>query len=94
MPIRTDRDTARYDATVQPSPKNVFDREPLLVPQLFDDGPPPWYRRRSAITLGVVALLCLAGLVYVLGNYGFARTAQRAASLGTAVLRSFARVSG
>ena len=32
-----------HDATVQRSAKNVFDRDPLLIPQLFEDGPPPWY---------------------------------------------------
>ena len=94
MPTRTDPETPRYDATVPPSVKNVFDRDPLLIPQLFDDGRQPWYRRRSAITLTVVALLCLAGLAYALGTHGLAGTAQRAASVATAVLRSFARISG
>ena len=91
MPTRTAPDPPRYDAKVQASPKNVFDRDPLLVPQLFDDGPPPWYQRRSAIALGVVALLCLGGLVFAVQQYGMAGTVQRAGQLGVIVLRAFAR---
>ena len=91
MPTRTAPDPPRYDATVQRSAKNVFDRDPLLIPQLFEDGPPPWYRRRSGITLALVALLCLAGLAFALQQFGFAGTAKRAGPIAEAVLRAFAR---
>jgi hypothetical protein len=38
----------RYDATSQPSVKNVFEREPLLIPQRPEDRPRPWFRRPAA----------------------------------------------
>ena len=90
MTIRTARDAPRYDATVQRSAKNVFDRDPLLIPHLFKDGPPPWYRRRATIVVGVLALLCLSGLSYPVQQYGLAGTAQRAGHLSVVVLRAFA----
>ena len=55
MPSRTTPEPARYDATVQPNVKNVFAREPVLIPQLFEKRLRPWYRRRSGRM--VVALL-------------------------------------
>ena len=55
MPSRTTAEPARYDATVQPSARNVFGREPVLIPHLFGERLPPWYRRRSGRM--VVALL-------------------------------------
>jgi hypothetical protein len=94
MPIRTAPDTPRYDASVQKSVKNVHDRDPLLIPQLFAEPVPPWYRRRSAILLGVVALLGVAVVTVALQRYGISGTAQRAARVGASVLRTFARVVG
>jgi hypothetical protein len=91
MPTRTSPDPPRYDATVQRNPKNVFGREPLVVPRLFDDAPPPWYQRRSAIALGSVGFLCLAGFAVAVQQYGLAGTAEWAGRIGTNVLRAFAR---
>lgn len=92
MPTRTSsKPPARYDATVQRGARNVFDRDPILIPQLFEDGPPPWYRRRAGITLAIVALLCLAGLAFAVQQFGFAGTAKRAGSIAVAVPRAFAR---
>jgi hypothetical protein len=53
------------DPRVQ-SPKNTFDRDPLLIPQLFVNGK-PWYRRRSAwvkIILSAILLLVLAYIIH------------------------------
>lgn len=91
MPTRTSPDPPRYDATVQRSAKNVFDRDPVLIPQLFEDGPPPWYRRRSGITLALVALLCFAGLAFALQQFGFAGAVRRAGAIVVTVPRAFAR---
>ena len=90
MTTRTAHDAPRYDATIERSAKNVFDRDPLLIPQTYDDAGPPWYRRRAAIVVGVVALLCLAGLSYPVQRYGLAGTAQRAGHVSVIVLRAFA----
>ena len=51
----TTSEPARYDTTVQPNVKNVFGREPVLIPRLFEKRLPPWYRRRSGMVF--VALL-------------------------------------
>jgi hypothetical protein len=48
------------------SPKNTFDRDPLLIPQLFVTGK-PWYRRRATwvrIAILLVVALPLAYLVH------------------------------
>jgi len=55
MPSRTTREPARYDATVQPNVKNVFGRDPVLIPQRREDLVPPWYRRRSGVLLALLA---------------------------------------
>ena len=89
MPTRTRPDAPRYDATLQQSVKNVFDRDPLLIPQLFDDSPPPWYRRRIGIVLAVVALLCLAGVAVAVQQFGFSGAAQWAGRGALIVLRAF-----
>ena len=38
---------------VAPSPKHPFDRDPLLIPQLFVDAKPPWYRQ-PVMLVGIV----------------------------------------
>ena len=53
----------RHDATAQPSVKNVFDREPLLIPQRPRDRPRPWFRRR---TVWVSLALAIAVVLVVL----------------------------
>jgi hypothetical protein len=64
------------------SPKNSFDREPLLIPQLFGNGK-PWYRRRA-----VLVKLTLA-LVFVTM---FAAVVQRLTV--TRILTKFAKIVG
>jgi hypothetical protein len=41
------------------SPKNTFDREPILIPQGFATGR-PWYRRRGTVVRVVIATLFIA----------------------------------
>ena len=79
MPSRTTPEPARYDATVQPNVKNVFGREPVLIPHLFEEPLPPWYRRRSGRM--VVALLFVGA--------GVAAVRYRAT-----LLRAFAEIVG
>jgi hypothetical protein len=53
------------DSRVQ-SPKNTFDREPLLIPQIFVSGK-PWYRRRApwvTLVLSAILMLVVAYLVH------------------------------
>jgi len=63
---------ARYDATVErrPDPKHVFDREPLLIPQLFVDTSPRWHSRkrwRIAIALSVGAAVTVGTMMVLQG---------------------------
>jgi hypothetical protein len=53
----------RHDATGQPSVKNVFDRQPLLIPQRAENRRRAWYHRRAA--LATIALLVAAAVVAV-----------------------------
>ena len=66
MPLRSSPAAPpRYDNTVQrrPDPKHIFDRDPLLIPQLFIDMSPPWYKRPRWLALIVVS----AGAVVTVG---------------------------
>jgi hypothetical protein len=97
MPTRTSPEPPRYDASVQrsvASVKNVHDREPLLIPQLFEDTLPPWYRRRSGLTLAALIAVCTGCALAVLVRYGVGGTAERVGRVGTAMLRMFARMFG
>jgi hypothetical protein len=64
-----------------PDRRNVFHREPLVVPQLFVDLTPPWYRRAPAIVLAAVFLLLAAALGALVARLGVA-----------GVLRAYARL--
>jgi hypothetical protein len=44
--------------------------------------------------LGIVALLCLAGVGFAVQQFGLTGTLQRAGQLGALVLRAFARAVG
>jgi hypothetical protein len=94
MPTRTSRDHPRYDASVQRNVKNVYDRDPLLIPQLFEDTAPPWYRRRSWQILAALLGLCLTGAALMLFNYGLTGTAERTGRLASDLLRGFASAVG
>jgi hypothetical protein len=93
MPTRTAPNHPQYDGTVQRSVKNVYDRDPLLIPQLFAESP-PWYRGRAGILLAIVVLLCAGALAFALSRYGLDGAAQRMGRVGTGVLRTFARTVG
>jgi hypothetical protein len=56
---------SRPHASVQPSVKNVFDREPLLIPQRSEDRPPPWYRRRSVLASILVLVSVIAAAAWL-----------------------------
>ena len=94
MPIRTAPDPPRYDATVQRSVKNVYDREPVLIPQLFEVGGRPWYRRSAGLVLALLALLALSAVALIFYRYGLGGTVERIGRVVTGVLRTFARVAG
>ena len=64
------RDVPRYDASVQPSVKSVFDREPLLIPQLFEDVKPQRYRRRSWILVAIVVTAIVAATAFAVMRFG------------------------
>jgi hypothetical protein len=101
MPIRTARDHPTYDASVQQGPerapasvKNVHDREPLLIPQLFEGALPPWYRRRAGLILLGLSAVWLLAMVATVAHFGVEGTAQRFGRVGAAIMRTFANVVG
>jgi len=101
MPIRTAPEHPTYDATVQrdnqkspPSVKNVYDREPLLIPQLFEDALPPWYQRRSGIILVGLVVACALAAVAGVAHFGVGGTAERVGRVSAAIMRTFANIVG
>ena len=94
MPIRTAPDHTQYDASVQQSVNGVLDRDPLLIPQLFKDTFPPWYRRRSGQVLVVLLVLCFVAAALVVVRLGVSDTAERLGRLGLSLLRTFANIAG
>lgn len=48
-------------ASRQPSAKNVFDRQPLVIPLRAEDRVPPWYRRRSRLLLLFLLVVTVVG---------------------------------
>ena len=93
MPNRTAPDPPRYDPTVQRSPKNIFVREPVMIPQLFAEPSLPWYRRRVSIVLGALGLVCLVALGVLLYLNGVRGTVQLLGRGGVAGLRAFTRIA-
>jgi hypothetical protein len=89
---RTARDTPRYDPSVQRNPKNVFEREPVLIPQLFVDRLPPWYRRRSTIALAGLGTIALGTALFMVTQFGVAGAAQRVGRGGLIVVEGFANL--
>ena len=72
MPVRTPPAPTRFDPSVerQPDPKHIFDRDPLLIPQLFVDLAPPWHSRkrwRLAIALSVGAAVTVGTMMVLQG---------------------------
>jgi hypothetical protein len=56
----------RHDATAHVRVKNVFAREPLLIPPRPRDRPRPWFRRRAVWVSLVVAI----AVVLIVVEYG------------------------
>jgi hypothetical protein len=94
MPLRSPPAPPRYDSRVErrPDPKHVFDRDPLLIPQLFIDTSPRWYQRlrwRFVIGLSAGAVVTVGVLAVVQGPRRAADTLGRA---GAGVLHVYARL--
>ena len=66
----------RHDAIVQPSVKNVFERQPLLIPRRPEDRPRPWFRRRAVWICVSLALAITVAIVIEFGA-SIARTLPR-----------------
>jgi hypothetical protein len=62
------------------SPKNTFDRDPLLIPELFVSGK-PWYRRRSAWVKIIVSVVFALLLAYVIHRFTAVGILKRFAKL-------------
>jgi hypothetical protein len=84
----------RYDSTAarHPDPKHLFDRDPLLIPQLFVDPGPPWYKRRRWLlaSAGALATVVMVGVLVAL--YGPRGAAERLGNAGVAVMRTYTRL--
>ena len=75
----------RVDQRVRRSgdPHNVFAREPVLIPKLFVDLTPPWYRHHPTVVLAIVLFLLAATIGGLVARYGV-----------EGVLRGYARLVG
>ena len=93
MATRTSLDHPQYDATVQRRVMNLHDRDPLLIPQLFADALPPWYRRRAGKVLLVLLVLCVTAAALTVFRLGVKDTAEGLGRIGFAVLRTFAGIA-
>ena len=96
MPLLSRLTPPRYDANVErrPDPRHIFDRDPLLIPQLFVDLTPPWYKRRRWQTLLVFAagaVVTVGVLAAVQGPRGAMETIGRA---GASTLHAYTRLVG
>ena len=94
MPLLSRSAPPRYDATVErrPDPKHIFDRDPLLIPQLFVDLTPPWYKRRRwqiVLALSAGATVAVGVLAAVQGPRRAMETLGRA---GTGTMHVYTRL--
>jgi hypothetical protein len=92
MPTRISPESPRFGAKVQPSVKNIHDRDPLLIPQLFEVGNPPWYRRGTTILLMILGLLGAVALGYLVHRFGWHGTLARFEHAGATIMTRFARL--
>jgi len=94
MPLRSPPTRPQYDPSVQrrPDPKNLFDRDPLLVPQLFVDIRPPWYKRPWMV-LAIVVTVCMVSTMGVLvSRYGVRGAWVRVGGAGVTIMRVYTRI--
>jgi hypothetical protein len=96
MPLLSRTAPRRYDATVQrrPDPKHVFDRDPLLIPKLFVDMGPPWYKRGRWIFAGVVSASAVTTMAILVALYGPRGAVERLGGAGVAVMHGYTRLVG
>ena len=94
MPLLSRLTPPRYDANVErrPDPRHLFDRDPLLIPQLFVDPTPPWHTRTRwrllvALSVGTVATV---GTLMVL--QGPRRAMETLGEVGVGVIRGYTRL--
>jgi len=93
-PLQSPPIPPRYDATVErrADPKHVFDRDPLLIPKLFVDPGPPWYKRKRwqlALVVSVGVVSAVGVLVAQRGPRGAMATLGRA---GVGVMHVYTRL--
>lgn len=72
-------DVPRSVTRVQ-SPKNTFDREPLLIPEIPVSGK-PWYRRRAPWVKIVFSLLVMLVVAYLVHRFTAVGLLKRFAKL-------------
>ena len=95
MPLRSSSPAPpRYDSTVarHPDPKHLFDRDPLLIPQLFVDPGPPWYKRRRWWLASAAALGSVTAMSILVALYGPRGAIERLGHAGVAVLHVYTRL--
>ncbi len=94
MPLRSPPTPPRYDPSVQrhPDPRHLFDRDPLLVPQLFVDIRPPWYKRPWLILAIVVSLCTVSAMGFLVSRYGVRGAFVRVGGAGVTILRVYTRI--
>jgi hypothetical protein len=94
MSLRTTPTPPSYDATVRPGPdaRHVFNREPVLIPQLFVAATPKWYRRK----LRILAIVAAVGVVSTSGvlvqRHGVRGAIVRIGRFGVAVMHKYTHI--
>lgn len=69
----------RVDPTV--STKHPFNRDPLLIPQLFVDTRPRWYRRPAILVTIAASSLVVLGIAAAVRLYSVEGLAQKFSAL-------------
>jgi len=94
MPLRTRPAPPRYDASVErpPDPKHIFDRDPLLIPQLFVEAGPPWYKRARWWVAIVPSLGAVTTMSVLVARFGPRGAMERVGDFGVAILHVYTRL--
>jgi hypothetical protein len=95
MPLRSSPTApSRYENSVErrPDPRHVFDRDPLLIPALFVDPGPPWYKRRRWLFVSVVSAGAITTLGVLVALYGPRGAVERLGDAGVAVMHGYTRL--
>ena len=75
-------DVPRSATPSAPSPKNTFDRDPLLIPLVPTSGK-PWYKRRAPWVKIVVTAVFMLLFAYIVHRY-----------TAVGLLKRFAKIAG